>query len=107
MKAVIWTIGCIGQSSSGIALLLSSGVIPVLSQVLLKSNSFYMRGTCYFALSLFAFSADGIDLLDDIGFTAFNDTIMPMKPLDVFNVLLPTNIDCRISSPLILQISIC
>ncbi|GAA6031289.1 hypothetical protein JCM8097_005586 [Rhodosporidiobolus ruineniae] len=67
LKSVLWTMGHIGSTADGLALLDDEGVLADLVQIAAFSPVYSLRGTATYALALISQTEEGTEMLDELG----------------------------------------
>ncbi|GBC19604.2 hypothetical protein RIR_jg41870.t1 [Rhizophagus irregularis DAOM 181602=DAOM 197198] len=73
LKSVLWTVGNIGSSKSGLQFLEEEDIIKDIVFIAENSSVLSLKGTCYFVLGLITKTASGIEMLEDLGWECVYD----------------------------------
>ncbi|TNY18128.1 Rapamycin-insensitive companion of mTOR, N-term-domain-containing protein [Rhodotorula diobovata] len=76
LKSVLWAIGHVGSSSSGLAVLDEYDVLTDLVQIAAFSPVYSLRGTATYALALISSTEEGAEMLDELG---WESVITPLR----------------------------
>ncbi|RIA92645.1 Rapamycin-insensitive companion of mTOR, N-term-domain-containing protein [Glomus cerebriforme] len=74
LKSILWAIGNIGSSKSGLQFLEEEDIIKDIVHIAEQSAVLSLKGTCYFGLGLIAKTASGIEMLEELGWECVYDT---------------------------------
>ncbi|KAJ3124003.1 hypothetical protein HK098_001434 [Nowakowskiella sp. JEL0407] len=74
LKAVLWAVGNIGESQSGIQFLIDANIIKNIVDIAEKSKVLSIRGTCYYVLGMISRNTIGAEQLLKLGWES-TDTI--------------------------------
>ncbi|CAN8003661.1 unnamed protein product [Ixodes hexagonus] len=67
LKASLWTVGHVGTSPEGFALVSEADVLPAIVRMAQDAPVFSIRGTCFYVLCLLATTADAVESLASLG----------------------------------------
>ncbi|KAI8999819.1 Rapamycin-insensitive companion of mTOR, N-term-domain-containing protein [Gaertneriomyces semiglobifer] len=67
LKSVLWAVGNIGSTASGLPFLLGEDIIKHIVAIAYDSPIITLKGTCYYVLGLISRTPQGMELLDDLG----------------------------------------
>ncbi|KND04740.1 uncharacterized protein SPPG_00443, partial [Spizellomyces punctatus DAOM BR117] len=73
LKGVLWAVGNIGAMKTGLSFLLEEDIIKHIVNIARTSPIITLKGTCYYILGLIAKTAQGVEILEDLGW----ETVMP------------------------------
>ncbi|PCH40022.1 hypothetical protein WOLCODRAFT_136614 [Wolfiporia cocos MD-104 SS10] len=75
LKSILWAVGNIGATESGLQLLEEGEIIPAIIDIAENSLVLSVRGTCFFVLGLISSTPQGAEVLDDYHWEA---TLSPL-----------------------------
>ncbi|CDK25507.1 unnamed protein product [Kuraishia capsulata CBS 1993] len=81
LKASLWAVGHIGSSDNGAIMLEISGVVEDISYICYNTLNWTLKGTCFYVLGLIAQTSEGMEILDDLGWSttvAANGSPLPL-----------------------------
>ncbi|KAI8586531.1 Rapamycin-insensitive companion of mTOR, N-term-domain-containing protein [Geranomyces variabilis] len=73
LKGVLWAVGNIGAVPTGLPFLLEEDLIQDIVELARSCPYITLKGTCYYVLGLISKTAQGVEILDDLGW----ETVLP------------------------------
>ncbi|KAJ3178983.1 hypothetical protein HDU87_003252 [Geranomyces variabilis] len=73
LKGVLWAVGNIGAVPTGLPFLLEEDLIQDIVEMATSCPYITLKGTCYYVLGLISKTAQGVEILDDLGW----ETVLP------------------------------
>ncbi|CAG8523548.1 7861_t:CDS:10 [Ambispora leptoticha] len=73
LKSVLWALGNIGASKSGLPFLEEEDIIKDIVKIAQESEVLSLKGTCFFVLGLIAKTAQGVEILEELGWECVYD----------------------------------
>ncbi|KAM7287109.1 rapamycin-insensitive companion of mTOR isoform X2 [Ixodes scapularis] len=67
LKASLWTVGHVGTSPEGFALVSEADVLPAIVKMAQDAPVYSIRGTCFYVLCLLATTAEAVEALASLG----------------------------------------
>ncbi|KAG9304658.1 hypothetical protein G9A89_020222 [Geosiphon pyriformis] len=88
LKSVLWALGNIGASKSGLPFLEEENIIKDIVHIAENSEILSLKGTCFFVIGLIGKTAQGVETLEELGWECVYDPdtgvgtglCVPMKP---------------------------